>query len=794
LEQLPQVPRGGLPTANWPTVPAAAPYPYQRPPFPGEGEPAMPAAGPDLRLVGRVLLGRKWLILSMVTVVTGLSAVGVSLMQDKYTSNALLLVDNRQVRIVQEADQVLGAIPASDEALLSEIEILKSNQVLGQVIHELKLAENPDFNPPPPEKKDASLGAQALEYAWGLTGRVWGEAPPALVTDTLGAVGRYVEGIDQRGAKTEGGQDQIFARLRSKLDVGIVGRSRVIRVEFTAKDPALAAKVVEQIVARYMQTRQEMDRALATGALSWLEQRIGQLQQEVRQADHDVEQARFKSGLMRGQAGGPMAIQELEQTRLRLAEAAALRARTVAQAEALERYERTGNWNAIGGSIASPVVAQLRAAAATLQTEMGQISKQYGPKHPRLVELQARLGEANGALQNEIRREINGVREAASVAIEQEKALKDMVAGLESRYTTAASDDGVKLRQLEAEATAKHQLLESLLKRLEEVQAQQDNRAFPTGVKLVSPAQVPTQPSGPFRVLLTLAGFAASLMLAVAAVFALELMQRRVRSPEAIRRTLGITNIHVVPHHNVRSRRAARLYEIFQTQPFSLFSEAMRALFRNHLSDVGPIGSIAVTSARPRDGKTSLTLATAQVAAQAGRRVVVVDTDFRRSRIDDLFGMSGKVGLSDWIAGNVSLDEIVHESSEVPFAVIPAGKLISSTLDRFNVDCLIDLMAALSPRYDLVIFDTAPVLAVSDARVVCAAASKVLFVARWGHTTQGDLNGVADIGPIDPAKFVCALTDVNLKKAASRGYEGPYRNYMATRKYYGEPTRLRTAR
>jgi len=181
------------------------------------------------------------------------------------------------------------------------------------------------------------------------------------------------------------------------------------------------------------------------------------------------------------------------------------------------------------------------------------------------------------------------------------------------------------------------------------------------------------------------------------------------------------------------------------------------------------------------------------VASQAGRRVVVVDTDFRRSRIDHLFALSGKKGLSDWVAGEAALDEIVHVSDEVPFALVPAGKLMSSTLDRFNVDCMVELMAALSPHYDLVVFDTAPALAVSDARVVCAAASKVLFVTRWGHTTAGDLQGVADLGPIDHEKFVCVLTDVDLKKAAQKGFSGPYANYNATRKYYGDPARLRAA-
>lgn len=766
--------------------------PYQ----PGAPDQPPPAAGPDLRFIGRVLAGRKWMILGIMTAVTGLTAFGVSTLSDTYSSEALLLVDSRQVRIVRENEQVVGAMPAEDAAILSEIEILKSDHILKTVVADLGLMNNPDFSKPAKSDGGEPLAEQAMAFVQGKVAAVWGEAPPEAVTTALGAVNGYLSMLQARETAAQepaGNPDRILERLHRKLEVGIVGRSRVIRVAYTAKNPDLSAAIVNGIVKRYMETRQQMDRELATSAIAWLDERITKLRQEVSKAETEAEQYRFKSGLLKG-AAGPLAVASLEQTRLRLSEAEAIRARAVAQADALERYMRSGNWNAIGGSLVSPVVSQLRATVATLQTEMAQVSKQYGPKHPRLIDLQARLAEATGAMQNEIRREINGVRETANVAVEQEKALREMIGTMEGKYAGNLSDEGVKLRALDAEATAKRQLLEQLMGRLEEVKAQQDNRAFPAGVKLVSQAQVPHEPSGPMRVLLIVAGFFASILLAVVAVFALELMQRRVHTPEALRRILGVTAIHVVPHHPVRRKRSARLYEVFQRHPFSLFSESLRALFRNHLADLGPVGSIAVTSARPQDGKTSMSLAVAQVASQAGRRVVVVDTDFRRSRIDHLFDLSGKAGLSDWIAGNVALDEIIHHAPDVPFALVPAGKLMSSTLDRFNVDSVVELMAGLSPHFDLVVFDTAPVLAVSDARVVSAAASKVLFVTRWGHTTASDLQGVADMGPIDYDKFVCVLTDVNLKKAAQSGYAGPYRNYTATKKYYGEPTRLRAVR
>ncbi|MCG5241467.1 GumC family protein [Azospirillum doebereinerae] len=772
MENLPQINRGGPPAPAWPTHVG---HPAPRAEFEGQA----PAMGPDFRFILRVLAAHKMLILFIVVLLTAVTAFGVSLLKDQYTSEALLLVDNRQVRVVRAEDQALGSIPAEDAAILSEIEILKSTAVLARAVEDLKLATNPEFNPPVQADETKPLVERTTAFLRDKAHVIWGEELPGPITAILAHGDGMTKDTLAREAHASAGIDGVLDRLRRKLDVAIVGRSRVIQVRYTGKDPELSRDIVATIVRRYMETRQQMDRDLSTSAVAWLQDRIGTLRKEVAEADQRVEAIRFKAGLVKG-GNGLMATGELEAARLRLAEASANRARMVAQAETLER--RGGQ----AGSIASPVVAQLRATVAAISTEMAQLSRQYGPKHPRILELQARLSEANSSMQMEMRREINGVREAANVAVEQENALKAMITKLEAGYQTMAGE-AVPLRTLESEATAKRTLLDSLMARLEEVSAQQDNRAFPTAVKLVSEPQVPHEPSGPFRILLLIAGLAASVFIAVFTVFGIELLQRRIRTPETVRRILGVGNVHIVPHHSTRGARG-RLYQIFQNHPFSLFSESLRALFRNHLSDLGPVGSIAVTSARPQDGKTSMSLAVAQVAAQAGRRVVVVDTDFRRSRIDGLFNLSAKKGLSDWIAGTATLDEIVHSSDDVPFAMIPAGHLMPETLDRFNVDGLVHLMAGLSPHFDLVVFDTAPALAVSDARIVCGAASKVLFVSRWGHTTASDLQAVADLGPIDHDKFVAVMTDVNLKKAASRGYEGPYNSYMATRKYYGDST------
>lgn len=775
MDQLPQ--RAGH-------APAPVRLPQRPPAAEPEGEPATPEAAADLSYLLRVLAGRRWLIGALVAAGTGAAALGVSQMSDRFTAESLLLADNRQIRIVREVDSGPNTILNDDAQILSQVEILKSDEVLGRVVDELHLADHPDFVAEAPGAVPEPLVGRLTGLGHRLSGWLWSDGPPAAVAallaegDRLAASGAVPLTAGER-------HDLALRSLARSLTVGIAGRSQIIQVRVTAKDAQLAADITGRIVAHYMETRRAMDRAMATRALAAARERVELLQGEVATAEHEAERFRFDSGLTKG-VTGTLAVQELEQARTRLTEASATRARLVAQAEVLERAARTGNWNTVGGSLVSPVVGQLRADAATRAAELAQLAKQYGDRHPRMIELRAQLGQTNAALQAEIQREIAGVRESANVAVDQEKALQAQISKLEERYAGNLSGEGVRLRALEAAAAAKRTLLEAMLGRLEEVQAVAAEDGAPSGIKLVSAAQRPYAPSGPPRALLIAAGGVGSLLAALFAVFALELLQRRVRTPDTVRRILGVGAVHIVPNHPVR-RRDGRLYEVFQRHPFSLFSESLRALYRNSLGDLGPVGSIAVTSARPQDGKTSLSLALAQVAGQAGRRVVVVDTDFRRSRVDRLFKLTGQAGLADWLAGGATVDDIVYTADAVPFAMVPAGRLTPGTLDHFDTDALLTLMAGLSTRFDLIVFDTPPALAVSDARVVCAAAAKVLFVTRWGHTTAADLQAVADLGPIDHARFIAVLTDVDLKKAAARGYAGPYRSYLTGSAYYTEP-------
>lgn len=733
-----------------------------------------PTGGPDLGYVMRVLAGRRLLISAIMLTTTALVATGAFMMRDRYTAEAMLLADEKEIRIVHDNEPAQPKMPGDDSAILSEVEILRSAKVLDRVIDELSLETDPDYREGAGERH-STLRALAGAFA-NATAAVWGDRPPSFLDGIVRQAKAYAAPPPPPTERAK--REDVRLALQRNLSVAVAGRSDVVKVRDTGHDPERTAAIVNSVVSRYLETRLQMERAMTADAISQLRERIDVLRGELVTAEHEVEQLRFRSGLTRGNTG-PLAAQDLEQARQRLTQASAERARLVAQADALEKSARGPNAAMSGGSINSLVVGQLRGTYAAMQAEMAQLSRQYGPLHPRVTELQARLDQAGATLRTEVQREIAGVREQANVAIEQEKALKELIAGLESRYAANLGDQGVKLRGLEAEAQAKRSLMEGLLKRLEELQALQDGRTAPGGVKLVSAAAVPFEPSGPPRAMITGAGFFGSGLLAVCLVFALELIRRRVRGPEDVRRILGAASVHLVPRPDVGNRHA-QLFQIFRSHPFSPFSESMRALFRNRLDDIGPVGAIAVTSARPQDGKTALSLALAQAAAQGGRRVVVIDTDFRRSRIDSLFHFDTKPGLADWLAGNAVLEDIVQTPDDVPFAIVPAGHLATTTLDRFTGEAVTQLINGLSARFDLMVFDTAPALAVADARIVCGAASKVVFVTRWGHTTAADLRAVADLGPIDHSRFVCVLTDVNVKRMSNGYYGSHYASHRDT--------------
>jgi polysaccharide biosynthesis transport protein len=192
-----------------------------------------------------------------------------------------------------------------------------------------------------------------------------------------------------------------------------------------------------------------------------------------------------------------------------------------------------------------------------------------------------------------------------------------------------------------------------------------------------------------------------------------------------------------------------------------------------------------VTSALPGEGKSTMAMSLAQTIARSGQRVIVVDGDLRRPSVHRLAGISPKPGLIDWLLGRNAPDDVIYSTGALGVDVIPAGNqpqmppnLLSS--DRFRL-----LMHDLTERYDMVILDSAPVLAVSDTRVLATLAEKTLFVVRWASTSHKvAASGLRQLVEAGADVAGVALMAVDVKAHAKDGFTDSVLYTGSLRAYY----------
>ncbi|HQT73655.1 MAG TPA: CpsD/CapB family tyrosine-protein kinase, partial [Acidiphilium sp.] len=230
------------------------------------------------------------------------------------------------------------------------------------------------------------------------------------------------------------------------------------------------------------------------------------------------------------------------------------------------------------------------------------------------------------------------------------------------------------------------------------------------------------------------------LCLGLLAALAADSLNGSFRSGGQVREALGLPCMALVPEIARRARRGLAVPDYARRYPFSAFAEQIRALRTGLWLAQGAPRSLAITAARPGEGKTTLSVSLALSMAASGARILLIDCDIRQPSLDMVFGLGGLPGLTDHLAGRVALEAAIHrpaiEDDDAVPDVMPAGAVPREALALFMSDRLGLLMDELHRRYDLVILDLPPVFALAEAQVLARAAAAVLLCIRWGQTPR----------------------------------------------------------
>ncbi len=625
-----------------------------------------------------LLLRRRWLtFLLAALLVPGLAWDVLSLVGAKYTAIGIMLYDPVEAAPPGNLPPDLGAL-VSDAAVTSQAAIITSLPAARVLAARLDLADNKVFNPRP---------------RWHLP-RWWPRR--ALATDP----------------------DALANRVRAALNVAVPPDSHVLTVAFTSPDAALSAAAANMAMQIYLDRERDQAFADVTGAETWLAGHEAVLETALDATEAGLTQARAAAGIVSGQQ-----VSLTTETASRLAASLVDAKAQLAMAQArLAAAGTAGGADAAGAEIA-PNVLPLRKEAADLTAQIDSLAGRYGSDYPELASDRAQLAAINAALDDETAREVASARADVAADTAQVASLSAAVAAARAQSQTQDADSA-PIRALEQKESAQKAMLQNM--QLQADQLAQQAALTKTDARVLSAAAPPLDPGSPKRAQILAAAVVLGLCLGLLLVQLAEHLDTSFASGGALRAATGLACLAMVPE--IKHPLIAPL-----TAPLSLFSEQMRALRTGLILEGGP-QVVAVTAARPNEGKTTLSVALARALAASGLKVLAVDGDVRQPSFDAVFASAGAPGLTDVLAGLSGLDDVILKDGRSALDVLPVGTQTADALSLFLSPRLSTLLEALRGRYEVVILDVPPAFALAEARILARLADAALLCVRWGKT------------------------------------------------------------
>jgi capsular exopolysaccharide synthesis family protein len=719
-----------------------------------------PAADFDLRALARVFLVRRWTILG--TIVLCMTIAGIVLMQltPVYSASTLIMVGQRENKVLDPEALITGL--NSDAATIeNQIQVLRSWTLAERVVAKLNLTRDPEFN---------ARGARRSLLS-RLNPISWFEGGDANVR--LGA-----------GVKTAV-DPTILKRFASKLTVAAVGRSSVIKLTFDSADRQKAAAIVDAVADQYIVDQLESKFDAARHTSDWLNERLTQLAEQVRKAESAVEQYKEENDISSGREGGNLANEQVSEINGQIVLARSQLAEQDAKYRQVEKlYRNGGGVDSIAAVINSPLIGTLRTQQADLLSKEAELATKYGDRHPQMIALRDQKKGLDDKIDVEIKRIIRNLANEVSVARTRVSSLEGSLNEMQGTATVQGKAS-IKLRELEREVQSSRTLYETFQARSK--QTEDKEKIQTADSRRLDKAQVPGEPSFPNKSMIMGVTLLGSAVMGMLIALMMERLDNGFRTGAEVERMLRVSNLAVAPMLKGVRHVADRVVQ----KPLSAFSESIRSLHAGlQLSNIDrPPKVILVTSSVPNEGKTSIAVSLARLASKGGSRVILIDGDLRHPSVGRVFSpRKPEAGLVEVLAGKRDLASVLHRDPISPLEFVPVATPPANPADILASQAMKKLIEFLRQHYDLIVIDAAPVLPVSDTRLLSRLADKVVYVVRWDATPrEAVLSGIKLLRDANADIAGTILNQADLRRHALYGYGDSTYGYGGHyAKYYSE--------
>jgi capsular exopolysaccharide synthesis family protein len=686
----------------------------------------------DVRRIGRIIRRRALVIAIILVCAVLIAAIAYMVVQRRYVATAQVALERTAEKVIAE-DQVTPTVDPDSAAVDTEVQALQSPALIGQVVDTLRLDRNPDFNGNmvPPLAANAKPNPLARARAIG----------------------------------------NLLANLTVKRD----GLSYAIGISYESTSAPLAAQIVNTLAQTYIGGQVGTKSGATRRASQFLEGRLQEMRGQVLTAEKAVADFRAANNLFAVSNVSSTSQEALSNLSTQLAQAQAENAAAQARlSTARAQLARGRSGEELGEALDSPVISQLRGQRAEIGRNVASLEKRYGPLHPDLQRAQRAMANTDAQIAAEVSRIVANTSIQANIASQRAASLQGSIDRAEGKLS-ADNKASVRLNELERNAESARTLYRSFLDRYRQTVAQAGLEQSDSYI--VAAARVPGSPSSPNLLIFGAAALVGGIGIAALAVLLLQLLERGVETSDAIEQKLGLSVLASIPDTATlpeyrKVKNPAPPMELVLQRPQSLLAEAFRSL-RTSIRFALPHQKhriVAITSSVPGEGKTTTAICLARSAAAAGMKTLLVDCDPRRRATSRQFGGKVNAGLNELLRGSAALDQVLIQDQATGAWLLPQ-RVDTDELTLTEGGRFATLLAELRDRFDLIVLDTAPVLAVDEARVIASMADGVVFLLRWRKTAVKAAEIALDrLADVDANVLGVALTQVNVVEQARAGF------------------------
>lgn len=511
-------------------------------------------------------------------------------------------------------------------------------------------------------------------------------------------------------------------------------------LSFRHRDPVKAARIANALLDSYVEFLYEERSRRIRENLAWLQRQFEKLGNEVVQADQALQDFRKSRDAVSVDDRENILLQKL------LSLNAALTQARIARMAAENAYLDAKQFEASPTQLerapmvitANPQIAAILGQINLLKTEYARTQERYQEKHPRILELRSTLDELETRLKSELLKTIDSLKITYDLAKSQEESLARELEATQ-RESIQMAEQRIEYYQLLNASKVNRTLYDSLLSRLKETSILQEFQNPHDIVQIIDKAVPPDEPGG-YRPYFLPVACGVGLLLGFFLCYVKDYFDTTIENERDVNEALRLPILGVLPKARPpRELRPWAVEKAVHRWPGSVLSDHFERLahIAEHLSAKQGIRSVLVTSAQPREGRTTVAANLALLLARAGEKVLLVDGDMRRPRLHEIFSCRTEPGLLDVAAEARDPADAVRSTDSPNLFLIPSGvPTVRGVQKPIEPVRLRDLFKALEDRFDRIVVDSPALLEVGDGSALARATDGILWVVASGQTPR----------------------------------------------------------